>query len=153
MVCRLSIKKSNILFLMPFVYATLQELDKRHMTKWRARHNPLEANTLSYLDQVRTGTVVCILHQRLLSCNLDCDRNTQVFLQPYQNCKPSLTVYCNITTMPREEVFAYVKWGLALLVDDVIGRTESASVSNHARWTKLCYVTLRFYFNLTLYSR
>ena len=39
--------------------------------------------------------------------------------------------------MPREEVYAFVKWGLAILVDDIIGRTESASVSNHARWTVL----------------
>ena len=54
--------------------------------------------------------------------------------------------------MPREEVYAFVKWGFAILVVDIIGRTESASVSNHARWTTPHRVTVRPNFNNTLYQ-
>ena len=60
---RTTYQSFNLVSPLRLVSATLQKLDKRHMAKWRARHNPTEANTLSYLEQVRTGTVICHLGQ------------------------------------------------------------------------------------------
>ena len=72
----------NLVSPLRLVSATLQKLDKRHMTKWRARHNPTEANTLSYLEQVRTGTVFCHLGQCMHNLAV---RTSNITFEHYSN--------------------------------------------------------------------